>query len=361
MKKMLSLLSLITVFSQIAMSQSQINDFKYFIVTANASGVLATPNMGTFAFNANGFPFYNGWDRPQPGQQSTNTSLWGIATGNTSPTMDISYAYFISRVTRAGANWPKIIPYDFEIRFTTAGSKGKMAFSSGSIVQLPFELWNTGIGTPNDPTDDYKLVAYIFDANANEVFDLDKVDHTLSGGDNDPETDWIYIYDVADHTPGTSGYNAVVASGFNSGIGIEIMARVVLVNWNGGSVSAANWPNNLNATLPENGTVFRMETYKPTTDLLNEFVIPLNYELFQNYPNPFNPTTKLRFGLPERTNAKLTVYDILGRAISTLVDGEFEAGHHEVNFDASNLPSGVYFYQLSTPNYNSTKKLLLMK
>ncbi|MBI5807770.1 MAG: T9SS type A sorting domain-containing protein, partial [Ignavibacteriales bacterium] len=67
------------------------------------------------------------------------------------------------------------------------------------------------------------------------------------------------------------------------------------------------------------------------------------------------------FGLPERTNAKLTVYDILGRAISTLVDGEFEAGYHEVNFDASNLTTGVYFYQFTTPNYISTKKLLLMK
>ncbi|MFA5803403.1 MAG: hypothetical protein WC879_02050 [Melioribacteraceae bacterium] len=123
---------------------SQTNDFKSFIVTANASGVLATPNMGTFAFNANGFPFYNGWDQPQLGQQSTNTSLWGIATGMTSPTMDPSYAYFKDRVTRVGANWPKIIPYDFEIRFTTAGSKGKMAFSSGTIVQIPFELGNTG-------------------------------------------------------------------------------------------------------------------------------------------------------------------------------------------------------------------------
>ncbi|MFA5803401.1 MAG: M6 family metalloprotease domain-containing protein [Melioribacteraceae bacterium] len=89
--------------------------------------------------------------------------------------------------------------------------------------------------------------------------------------------------------------------------------------------------------------------------------IPTEYLLFQNYPNPFNPTTKMKFGLPERTNAKLTVYDILGRAISTLVDGELEAGYHEVNFDASNLPSGVYFYQLTTPNYNSTKKLLLIK
>ncbi|MFA5803402.1 MAG: T9SS type A sorting domain-containing protein [Melioribacteraceae bacterium] len=217
------------------------------------------------------------------------------------------------------------------------------------------------IGTPNDPTDDYKLVAYIQDANANEVFDLDKVDHTLSGGDNDPETDWIYIYDVIDHTPGTIGYNAVVASGFNSGMGSEIMARVVLVNWNGGSVSAANWPNNLNATLPENGTVFRIETYKPSTDISNEFVIPLNYELFQNYPNPFNPTTKMRFGLPERTIAKLTVYDILGRAISTLVDGEFEAGYHEVNFDASKFSSGIYFYRLQAGNFIDMKKMILAK
>lgn len=89
--------------------------------------------------------------------------------------------------------------------------------------------------------------------------------------------------------------------------------------------------------------------------------IPTEFSLSQNYPNPFNPITKIKFGLPERAIAKLTVYDILGREVSTLVNQELEAGYHEINFDGRNLSSGVYFYRLSSPKFTSVKKLLLMK
>jgi hypothetical protein len=92
-----------------------------------------------------------------------------------------------------------------------------------------------------------------------------------------------------------------------------------------------------------------------------EAEIPQSFSLFQNYPNPFNPSTTIKFTLPISSNVKLNVYNALGQLVETLVDKEMESGYHEVNFDASKLTSGVYFYQLQTDNNISVKKMLLMK
>jgi N-acetyl-anhydromuramyl-L-alanine amidase AmpD len=89
--------------------------------------------------------------------------------------------------------------------------------------------------------------------------------------------------------------------------------------------------------------------------------IPSKFTLYQNYPNPFNPTTTIEFDIPERTNVKLVIYDILGREIETLIDKELEPGKYKLNFTATNLPSGVYFYTLKTPKSIQTKKMLLIK
>lgn len=93
----------------------------------------------------------------------------------------------------------------------------------------------------------------------------------------------------------------------------------------------------------------------------NEQMIPGNIILLNNYPNPFNPITKISFTLATKDNIKLKVFDILGREVVVLVDGEFEIGKHEIEFNASNLPSGVYFYNLTSSTNSITKKMLLLK
>jgi subtilisin-like proprotein convertase family protein len=93
----------------------------------------------------------------------------------------------------------------------------------------------------------------------------------------------------------------------------------------------------------------------------NVLIIPNHYVLEQNYPNPFNPVTKIKYGLPENANVKLIIYDILGSEISVLVNEHKTANTYEVEFDASRLPSGVYFYKLETDNFTFTKKMLLIK
>ena len=86
-----------------------------------------------------------------------------------------------------------------------------------------------------------------------------------------------------------------------------------------------------------------------------------NYSLEQNYPNPFNPTTTIGYVLQEKSNAKLTLLNSLGEEIAVLVNGEQDKGYHKVEFDATKLSSGVYFYKLTTGNFISTRKMMLLK
>ncbi len=89
---------------------------------------------------------------------------------------------------------------------------------------------------------------------------------------------------------------------------------------------------------------------------------PINqYLLFQNYPNPFNPTTTISYQLPKDEFVKLKVYDMLGNEIITLVKGYKTSGRYNIDFDGSNLASGIYFYRLSVDNFFDTKKFILMK
>jgi hypothetical protein len=85
------------------------------------------------------------------------------------------------------------------------------------------------------------------------------------------------------------------------------------------------------------------------------------YALRQNYPNPFNPSTTIAYELPGPVHVSLSVYDILGRQVSVLVDEDKDAGAYQVKFDAGGLASGVYIYRMQAGNYSGTRRLLLMK
>jgi hypothetical protein len=88
---------------------------------------------------------------------------------------------------------------------------------------------------------------------------------------------------------------------------------------------------------------------------------PVQYVLFQNYPNPFNPSTTIRFGLPQRSPVTLRVFNTLGEQVAQLVNGEMDAGYHELGFDGAGLTSGVYFYRLQAGDVAQTKKLILLQ
>lgn len=93
----------------------------------------------------------------------------------------------------------------------------------------------------------------------------------------------------------------------------------------------------------------------------NETEVPKDFYLYQNFPNPFNPTTDIRFDIAKAGLVKLSVYDITGKKVADLVNENLNAGKHTVDFNASNLASGVYFYRIETPDFTSIRKMMLIK
>ena len=94
---------------------------------------------------------------------------------------------------------------------------------------------------------------------------------------------------------------------------------------------------------------------------VDEYEYPVSFSLGQNYPNPFNPVSRISYSLPYPSLVKLKVFDLLGNEIATLVNEEQSAGKYEIEFNGSNLASGIYFYRIIAGDYTAVKKMLLLK
>lgn len=88
---------------------------------------------------------------------------------------------------------------------------------------------------------------------------------------------------------------------------------------------------------------------------------PAEFKLYSNYPNPFNPVTNIRFNLPQTSHTRLTIYNVLGNEVATLINDELKVGRYLVSWNASNHSSGVYFYKLETEEFTDIKKMVLLK
>ncbi|OGU77027.1 MAG: hypothetical protein A2V93_12195 [Ignavibacteria bacterium RBG_16_34_14] len=107
-------------------------------------------------------------------------------------------------------------------------------------------------------------------------------------------------------------------------------------------------------------------TFEYSNEVEVDFKVPTDFSLSQNYPNPFNPSTKISFTLPIESNVTLKIFNLLGEEVINLLNGTVNAGYHNVNFDASNLNSGIYFYQIEAQgndgsSFSEVKKMILAK
>jgi hypothetical protein len=234
--------------------------FAAFSVRQNAAGTLDPPETGAFAFSGSGFPHPSMDDRPRPRQQ-VNGSTWGIHAGGAGFRFGPAEAAdtFLGVVTARDSLAAAIGTADYEIRFTSAGGHALRDRDGGDVIAVPFELWNIGSDTPDDSSDDFRMIPTICEtacghAGQAGTFDI-AGDHPISSGNNDPFTDWFSWYEPADTSPGEGGYQAYFGGG--GSIGREVMRNMVLVNWNGGRP-----PDPYTAELPETRTVFRIVTIK---------------------------------------------------------------------------------------------------
>lgn len=253
-----------------------------FMAVQNAAGPIEPPDMAAFAFNGSGFPHLEGRvtpmgshpfpDRPtREVQQANSNATWGIHAGVSESIRvtlfdDANEPSFLGQVFRNDA--ANISSDAFEWRFPQScldqmngiieegDCLANRAFEDAVNIEVPFELWN--IGDEADPGDDYRMIPFVCEAacgagTESMVFDIAN-DHPISGGDNDPFTDWVFWNNPADNgaEPGEQGYLDYFFVGTDAGE--EVMANMVLVQWNGGSEPP------FETDLPEPGTIFRIIT-----------------------------------------------------------------------------------------------------
>ena len=172
-------------------------------------------------------------------------------------------------------------------------------------------------------------------------------------------TNDLYGISFTDANTGTAvGYGGTILRTTNGG-----------ASWTRQSSGTMNWLYDVCFTDANTGTVVgACGTILRTTNAGVTFVeepgsrvVAPPFALHQNYPNPFNPSTTITYVLPKSSAVRLTIYDVLGREVSVLVDERRNAGVHEVKFDASGLSSGVYFYRLRAGDFVETKTLLLVR
>jgi hypothetical protein len=134
--------------------------------------------------------------------------------------------------------------------------------------------------------------------------------------------------------------------------------------WNRVSSSYTSWlsKNRYDSSGADRWSVVRqLSRYLTVTAIKENDSQPASFSLSQNYPNPFNPTTAISFQLSAVSFVKLVVFDVLGREVVTLVNGEYRSGSYQLTFDAANLRSGVYFYRLRAGAFVQTRRMLLLK
>jgi hypothetical protein len=112
---------------------------------------------------------------------------------------------------------------------------------------------------------------------------------------------------------------------------------------------------------PYNQIVLKKSTTVQVTSVHDDRYFPLHFSLEQNYPNPFNPETRFLYSIPQNRHVTLKIQDLLGRTIAMPIDQWEEAGIHSYEWNASSLPSGIYFYTLTAGHFSETRKLVLLK
>jgi len=247
--------------------------------------------------------------------------------------------------TNNGTNWLSIVDslpstgiYDWTVPNTfTSEAKVKISdLTDPSIFDVSdgtFTIQSSKVITVVNPNGGEELdggSTYEINWSSNDVEDV-KIEYSINNG-----ASWDLIVDT---TPSTGAYLWDVPN--------------ILTTQGRVKISDVTTPSIYDVS----NNTFRINY---TVDV-NDPKYAYDYNLYQNYPNPFNPSTTIEYSIPEFTFVNVSVYDVLGNLVSTLVAEDEPAGHYSVDFDASYIPSGLYFYKIITSDFSATKKMILLK
>jgi hypothetical protein len=250
------------------------------------------------------------------------------------------YTSFVVNVTDASTS--KTGDYFLHIGKRSSPTNFSTIFPGRIFVKIV--SGNVNFGVSNTSTATYGTTNYA----KNTVYAVVSK-YTINTSGNDETKLWVFSSAIP-----TSEANAGTPLASNTTtVGQDTINAIAIRQGNASnSVQVVIDAININTIWP-NGSASVKDISSP--------LIPASIELMQNYPNPFNPTTSIRFALPSSEFVRLTVFDLLGREVALLAEGKFEAGVHEVRFDAHQLSSGTYFYSLEAGTHREIKKMVLMK
>ena len=296
----------------------------------------------------------------------------------------------------------KILEYSVQVLITDDNVENNVLIG-GDIIFLPNPLW------PNE----FRFGDGLFKS-GNNLENNDFVEFIVTDNFREPELYSLFVYDSSGHQVDSTSLNlftvgetvdsfTVYSYEFNGDV-LPNHGAIALtydslrfteyfISW-GGSITAVEgiWKDSISTdigitptagnsiSLSGHGTDFSSFTWEssiPTPGLFNDsqlvpveeqLTVPNQYKLEQNYPNPFNPTTTINYTIPvveakfaSTTNVLIKLFDVLGREVRTLVNEVQSAGNYEVSLDATELTSGVYYYQLTAGDYMETRKMSLLK
>ena len=253
------------------------------------------------------------------GDGSAGDDLWGCAIRAPSDEGFFNVNVYTDDITQGALR-----PYTSGVHFTTAG---------------PVTLDSLGI-TMRGTT--YRLTPFM--RNNSTTFTIRGAKVALFCKDPWVDTISPTQYPIPYMDPGANAATRFFAVTLNAEpLGyLDVKAEISVDGW-------VYWTDSMRVYIPVSGVAGKNDG------------LPVAFALNQNYPNPFNPVTTIRYALPNRSMVTLTVFNLLGEEVTRLVEGEKEAGYHEVQFDGGDLESGVYFCRLQAGGFTQTRKLMILR
>jgi hypothetical protein len=293
-----------------------------------------------------------------------------------------------------------VTPKKYTVTILGSGKNGTPAHRRNIDIIVNSSYAN--IGTNREGICDFKIngIAYIIRQNIlypnGTTITVQAVSPKITGGTKYVYTNWsdngdtTHNITVNSSVNLTANYKAQYKLQINSIVGntfggdlfydslqsftFGVLSRQITFNgtpyrfrgWTGAGTGAYTSPdstgNDSAVTLSLANAVVEIARWQAIVGVSNiSSEIPYKYELYQNYPNPFNPVTKINFDIVKQSNVKIIVYDALGREIETLLNEELQPGKYYVDFNASKLASGLYFYRITAGDFSDVKRMIILK